>query len=133
MDNIIYRDGLGNQYNIEGSETVYFQIEVDNEMYLIENVTNSGSYTDLKPPEDINKGKHSFTRKSKKNTKVSYKHYKNVEKQQYLFLVKEKRRNAGAIALKLNINVRTTQGCVAKDVKDLQEFIQKSTSSETLA
>jgi hypothetical protein len=56
-------------------------MEVDNEMYLIENVTNSGSYTDLKPPEeDINKGKYSFTRKSKKNTKVSCKHYKNVDK-----------------------------------------------------
>ncbi|KAG1357351.1 hypothetical protein G6F62_001692 [Rhizopus arrhizus] len=44
-------DGLGNQYDNKGNEIMDIQMEVDNEMYPIENVTNSNICIDLKPSE----------------------------------------------------------------------------------
>jgi hypothetical protein len=36
MDNIVYEDGLGNQYDNNGNKIMDVQMEVDNEMYPIE-------------------------------------------------------------------------------------------------
>jgi hypothetical protein len=48
---IIYEDGLGNQYDNKGNGIMDIQMEVDNEMYPIENVTNSNICIGLKPSE----------------------------------------------------------------------------------
>ena len=63
------------------------QMEVDNEMYPIENVTNSNICIDLKPSEkEAKERKDSSAEKPQMDDKKgSYKHYKDVEKEQLFF------------------------------------------------
>ena len=64
---IIFEDGLGNQHDVEGNEVIEFQMEVDNEMYPVESVTDYDSYTYMKPPEtEIIKKKTETTSDRKK-------------------------------------------------------------------
>jgi hypothetical protein len=51
MNNVVYEDGLGNQYDNKGNEIMDIQMEVDNNIHPIENVTNFDIYIDLKPSE----------------------------------------------------------------------------------
>ncbi|EIE89631.1 hypothetical protein RO3G_14342 [Rhizopus delemar RA 99-880] len=87
------------------------QMEVNNEMYPIEKVTNFDIYIDLKPSEkEAKERKNSSAEKLQMDDKKGpYKHYKDVEKEQLFFLVEEKGMGVGAAAQKLNINVRTAQ------------------------
>ena len=129
---IIFEDGLGNQHDVEGNEVIEFQMEVDNEMYPVESVTDYDSYTYMKPPEkEIIKKKTETTsdRKKKHEGTKAYKHYKDAEKEKLFYLVDEKGMSVRAAALSLNINVRTAQGWVAKNNKAPQEYIQRATGS----
>ncbi|KAG1050394.1 hypothetical protein G6F43_007324 [Rhizopus delemar] len=131
MDNIVYEDGLGNQYDSNGNEVMDVQMEVDNEMYPIEKVTTFDSYIDLKPSEKEAKERNNSSSEKiqKDDEKSSYKHYKDIEKEQLFFLVEEKGMSVRAAAQKLNINVHTAQGWVSKNNKDPQEYIQRSSGS----
>jgi hypothetical protein len=51
MNNVVYEDGLGNQYDNKGNEIMDIQMEVDNNIHPIENVANFDIYIDLKPSE----------------------------------------------------------------------------------
>ncbi|KAG1460631.1 hypothetical protein G6F46_005473 [Rhizopus delemar] len=81
-------------------------MEVNNEMYPIEKVTNFDIYIDLKPSEkEAKERKNSSAEKLQMDDKKGpYKHYKDVEKEQLFFLVEEKGMGVGAAAQKLNIN-----------------------------
>ncbi|CEP20029.1 hypothetical protein [Parasitella parasitica] len=60
MDDIVHEDGKGNLYNDHGMAVAVLEMEVDEEMYPIESVTNFGMYHDLKPaerPEKVNEKK----------------------------------------------------------------------------
>lgn len=58
-------------------------MEVDNEIYRIENVTNFDIYTDLKlPGKEAKERKNWFAEKPQKDDKnCLYKHYKDVEEE----------------------------------------------------
>jgi transposase len=130
MDNIVYENSLGNQYDNNGNEIMDVQMEVDNEMYPIEKVTNFDIYIDLKPSEkEAKERNNSSAEKPQMNDKKgSYKHYKDVEKEQLFFLVEEKGMSVRVAAQKL-INVRSAQGWVSKNNKDPPEYIQRSSDS----
>ncbi|KAI8364211.1 hypothetical protein BD560DRAFT_373278, partial [Blakeslea trispora] len=51
MDSIVFEDGLGNKYDIQGNKVMGFDSKADNEMYLVEYIPDYDSYTDLKLPE----------------------------------------------------------------------------------
>lgn len=51
MNNFVHNDGQGNLYNDQGMAVTVVEMEVDEEIYPIETVTNFGMYLDLKPPE----------------------------------------------------------------------------------
>ncbi|KAG1463098.1 hypothetical protein G6F56_005364 [Rhizopus delemar] len=130
--NIIFEDGLGNQHDVEGNKVIEFQMEVDNEMYPVESVTDYDNYTYMMPPEkEIIKKKTETTsdRKKKHEGIKAYKHYKNAEKEKLFYLVNEKGMSVRAAVLSLNISVRTAQGWVAKNNKAPQEYIQRATGS----
>ncbi|KAI7898441.1 uncharacterized protein BX663DRAFT_524735, partial [Cokeromyces recurvatus] len=110
--NIIFEDGLGNQHDMEGNEVIELQMEVDNEMYPVESVTNYDRYTELKPPEKEIKTKTKTLPNDKKQTNKgtkAYKHYKDAVKEKLFYFVEEKGTSVRAAAMSLNINVRTTQ------------------------
>ncbi|KAG1138315.1 hypothetical protein G6F37_010611 [Rhizopus arrhizus] len=125
MNNVVYENGLGNQYNNKGNEIMDIQMEVDNNIHPIENVTNFDIYIDSKPSEkEARERENLFAEKPQKDDKRgSYKHYRDVEKDQLFFLAEEKGMSVRTAALKLNINVRTAQGQVSKNNKDLQKYI----------
>ncbi|EIE75934.1 hypothetical protein RO3G_00638 [Rhizopus delemar RA 99-880] len=83
MDNIVYKDGLKNQYDNNGNEIMVVQMEVDNEMYPIEKVTNFDIYIDLKEAKERNNSSAENLQMNDK--KGLYKHYKDVEKEQLFF------------------------------------------------
>ncbi|KAG0747073.1 hypothetical protein G6F57_001098 [Rhizopus arrhizus] len=109
MDNIVYEDGLGNQYDNNGNEIMDIQMEPS------EKAKETNNPSAEKPQTDDKKG--------------SYKHYKDVEKEQLFFLVEEKGMSVRAASQKLSINVRTAQGWLSKNNKDPQEYIQRSPGS----
>ncbi|KAG1136225.1 hypothetical protein G6F37_010262 [Rhizopus arrhizus] len=130
MDNVVYENSLGNQYDNNENEIMDVQMEVDNKMYPIEKVTNFDIYINLKPSEkEAKERNNSSAEKPQMNDKKSsYKHYKDVEKEQLFFLVEEKGMSVRAAAQKL-INVRSAQGWVSKNNKDPPEYIQRSSDS----
>lgn len=51
MSTFLYEDGLGNFVGENGEEVVITEMEVDDETYPLDSVTNYDQYIDLKPPE----------------------------------------------------------------------------------
>jgi hypothetical protein len=93
MDNIVYEDGLGNQYHNNGNEIMDVQMEVDNEMHPIEKATNFDIYIDLKPSEKEAKERNNSSAEKPQmdDKKGSYKHYKDVEKEHLFFFLLRKK------------------------------------------
>lgn len=93
MSKFIYDDGSGKLADEEGNEVYEFDMEIDQEMYPIENVTNFDTYLDLKPPEKEKKRiiKQEINTIETKSALVGirgrYKHYKDAEKEKLFELV----------------------------------------------
>ncbi|KAI8080660.1 hypothetical protein BDF21DRAFT_339627 [Thamnidium elegans] len=51
MSNFVHEDGQGNLYNDDGLEVNVVEMEVDQDMYPVEMVTDFNIYRDIKPPE----------------------------------------------------------------------------------
>ncbi|KAI8640029.1 hypothetical protein BD408DRAFT_348856 [Parasitella parasitica] len=85
MDNIVYEDGQGNLYNDRSMEVAVLEMEVDQEMYPIETVTNFAMYHELKLPE-----KPKNKTQKQQDTGNTYKNYKDSEKEQLFALVYER-------------------------------------------
>ncbi|KAI9249612.1 hypothetical protein EDC94DRAFT_663947 [Helicostylum pulchrum] len=51
MCQFVYEDGSGNLCDEQGTSVAIIDMEVDEDQYLLANITNFGEYTDLKPPE----------------------------------------------------------------------------------
>lgn len=95
-----HEDGNGNIYDEDGKDNTMLEMEVDDEMYPIENITDYSQYHDLKPPEKMNIIKKEDVQDkafvngndgSQKNGRGSYKHFKDTEKKQlFLSCVRER-------------------------------------------
>ncbi|GAA5806761.1 hypothetical protein MFLAVUS_000109 [Mucor flavus] len=117
MNNFVHEDGQGNLYNDEGLEVAVVEMEVDEEIFPLEVVSNFDNYIDLKPPEREIK-KPSAQSKQPAETKgksSSYQHYKDIEKEQLLDLFINRGMSARVAAIKLNIKSRIAQLWVKKD------------------
>ncbi|KAG1642430.1 hypothetical protein G6F44_004837 [Rhizopus delemar] len=108
-----HKYGLGNQYDNNGNEVMDVQMEVDNEMYPIEKVTNFDIYIDLKPSEkEAEERNNSSTQKLQKDDeKGSYKHYKD------------------SCRSETQHKCAHSTGLDSKDNKDPQEYIQMLSDS----
>ncbi|KAG2191091.1 hypothetical protein INT47_010407, partial [Mucor saturninus] len=51
MDQLIFEDGSGNLCNEQGDSVAVLAMDVDNEQYPLNGITNFREYLDLKPPE----------------------------------------------------------------------------------
>lgn len=134
MDNIVYEDGQRNLYNDRGMEFSVSEMEVDQEMYPIETVTNFGMHHELKPPEKPEKN----TQKQQDSGDIkmdnnragnTYKSYKDSEKEQLFALVYERGMSVRQAALKLQITPRTAQRWVADDRQNPQTYIGRKEGS----
>ncbi|KAK4509680.1 uncharacterized protein ATC70_006982 [Mucor velutinosus] len=104
MNDFVHEDGQGNLFNDKGMAVAVVEMEVDEEMYPIETVTNFGMYQELKPPEKPEKNNEKKEDrgdvKLENNTTTRiYKSYKEVEKEQLFALVYEKGMSAREAAL----------------------------------
>ncbi|KAG1256960.1 hypothetical protein G6F66_014759 [Rhizopus arrhizus] len=108
-------------------------MEVDDETYPLDSVTNYDQYIDLKPPEKqvIKKEKiesaggvlveaHS-TGKGRR----AYRKYSDEDKEYFFELVYEKGLKVAEAARKLGMPTRTAQGWYDRDQKDPQDIIQR--------
>ncbi|KAG0973296.1 hypothetical protein G6F28_013667 [Rhizopus arrhizus] len=119
MSTFVYEDGLGNFVGENGEEAIITEMEVDDETYPLDSVTNYDQYIDLKPPEKqvIKKEKiesaggvlveaHS-TGKGRR----AYRKYSDEDKEYFFELVYEKGLKVAEAARKLGMPTRTAQGC----------------------
>ena len=51
MSSFVHEDGQGELFDNNGNDVSIIQMEVDDEMYPLENVTNFDDHNQLKPPE----------------------------------------------------------------------------------
>ena len=132
MSGFVHEDGQGGLFDDNGNEVSIIQMEVDDEMYPLENVTNFDDYNQLKPPEkeERSKGKEKVTEEDvpAKSSKT-YRSYKPFEKERLFYLVKEKGMSTRAAALTLQINPRTAQSWIKKDQEDPQDLITRKSGS----
>jgi len=133
MSTFVYEDGLGNFVGENGEEAIITEMEVDDETYPLDSVTNYDQYIDLKPPEKqvIKKEKiesaggvlveaHS-TGKGRR----AYRKYSDEDKEYFFELVYEKGLKVAEAARKLGMPTRTAQGWYDRDQKDPQDIIQR--------
>ncbi|KAI8967804.1 hypothetical protein BDF20DRAFT_792955, partial [Mycotypha africana] len=135
MIDFIHEDGQGNLFNGKGMAVAVVEMEVDEEMYPIETVTNFGMYQELKPPEKLEKNNEKKEDrgdvKLENNTTTRiYKSYKEAKKEQLFALVYEKGMSAREAALKLRITPRTAQRWIANDQRDPQTYKERKEGSE---
>lgn len=96
MDSFIHEDGKGNMLDDQGNEVFTVDMEVDDETYPLENVTDLNHYLDLKPPERVKQEKEKkLSEKPDKNQisekgKKTYRRYKPEDKEQFFFLFMRK-------------------------------------------
>ncbi|KAG1474854.1 hypothetical protein G6F56_000093 [Rhizopus delemar] len=135
MNTFVHGDGQGNVYNDEGMAVTIVEMEVDEEMYPIETVTNFAMYLDLKPPKKPEKKttRQSAIRdgKQEEDTRAPdiCKHYKDSEKEQLFTLIYEKGMCARAAAIKLHINPRIAQRWFKNDQGNPQTYISRKEGS----
>jgi transposase len=138
MTTFIYDNGCGNMTDESGKDIIGMHMEVDDEMYPIESITNYNQYMDVKPPEPLKDKKLKEEEgnepiqgdvSNKKSGRVSNKHYKDMEKEQLFYLVYEKGMPVRAAALQPQIKPRAAQYWVQKDQQDPQDEIQRKIGS----
>ena len=49
INNIVFEDGLGNKYEIQGNKVMELKMKADKDMYLAKCIADCDNYTDLKP------------------------------------------------------------------------------------
>ena len=131
----VHEDGMGGTFDDQGNHISVIQMEVDDEAYPLQNVTNFDEYTQLKPPErdvnyvneEVDEGPDDKGRSMK--TIRTYRSYKPSEKEMLFYLVFEKGKSVRAAALELRINPRTAQNWVKKDQEDPQGEIVRRAGS----
>lgn len=115
MNAFIFSDGLEKQFDDKENEVLEFEMEVDNEVYPVENMIDFD--TCLKPPEK--ESKESKKKLSEKGLLTEIREKKNTiqalqrcrKGKGFSCLSKKKKgMSVRAAALKLNINERTAQG-----------------------
>ncbi|GAA5798206.1 hypothetical protein HPULCUR_003606 [Helicostylum pulchrum] len=131
MSNFVHEDDQRNLYNDDGLEVNVVEMEVDQDMYPVEMVTDFNIYRDIKPPEKeikiiAEQPKKVPDTEEKRNT---YQHYNDIEKEQLLDLVINRGMSARAAAMKLNIKPRIAQIWVKKDKDDPQPYFEKKEGS----
>ncbi|KAK4521056.1 uncharacterized protein ATC70_004046 [Mucor velutinosus] len=134
MDYFVHKDGQENRYDDKGMAVAVVEMEVDEEMYPIETVTNFGMYHELKAPENpeknnANQQEREDVKMEGKRTGSTYKTYKESEKEQLFALVYKRGMSARQADLKLQINPRTAQRWVANDQQDPQTYIARKEGS----
>lgn len=138
MSKFIYDDGSGKLADEEGNEVYEFDMEIDQEMYPIENVTNFDTYLDLKPPEKEKKRiiKQEINTIETKSAPVGirgpYKHYKDAEKEKLFELVYLNGVSVRSAALKLNIKPRTANNWINNFEKEPKDFTERKSGSGRL-
>ncbi|CEP15746.1 hypothetical protein [Parasitella parasitica] len=135
MNDFIHEDGQGGFFDEQGKEVSIIQMEIDDEAYPLQNVTNFDDYTELKPPEgkatpivedkDEESSDEDVVMKSVKN----YRSYKAFEKEHFFYLITEKGMSVRAAALQLQINPSTAQNWAKKDREDPQDIIARKKGS----
>ncbi|KAG1137149.1 hypothetical protein G6F37_011656 [Rhizopus arrhizus] len=104
MSTFVYENGLGNFVEENGEEAIITEMDVDDETYPLDSVTNYDQYIDLKPPEK-----------------------QVIKKEKVERAVHEKGLKVAQASRKLDMPTRTTQGWYDRDQKDPQDIIQRKT------
>lgn len=131
----MHDDGQENLFNKKGIKVKLVEIEMDEEVFPINTVTNFGMYFDLKPPEKP--AKKTIGQSEAADVKIeedirnreAYKSYKDLEKQQLFCLVYERGMSAREAGLKLQINIRTTQRWATNDQQEPQMYTERKEGS----
>ncbi|KAI8639334.1 hypothetical protein BD408DRAFT_324453, partial [Parasitella parasitica] len=128
MDQFIFEDGKGNLYDEQGESVAVLAMEVDDEQYPLDNITNFSDYMNLKPPEKpIKKTKEEDGLKQEggnaepeepKGTR--YRSYKSEDKAKFFFLVYEKQMSIRAACKMVKIPPSTGQNWYKKGVESLE-------------
>lgn len=134
MNDFVHEDGQGNLFNDKGMAVAVVDMEVDEEVYPIETVTNFRMYQELKPPEkpektNEKKEDRGDVKLENNTTTRIYKSYKEVEKEQLSALVYGKGMSAREAVLKLHITPRTAQRWIANDQRDPQTYTARKEGS----
>lgn len=90
MTTFLYENGDGKVFDEHGNETCVYQMEIDNEQYPLEQLTNYDQYVDLKPPEKTTRMKTEDPEDQttdEKTLKKSGQHrfYKDFENEAFFF------------------------------------------------
>ncbi|KAG2200617.1 hypothetical protein INT47_007361 [Mucor saturninus] len=129
MDQFIFEDGSGNLSNGQGDSVAVLAMDVDNEQYPLNGITNFCEYLDLKPPEKpVKKSKAKISEEvittasveQAGNNKKSYRSYKSEDKTKFFFLVYEKQLSVRAACKTIKIPASTGQNCSKKGVESLE-------------
>ncbi|KAI8637356.1 hypothetical protein BD408DRAFT_353855, partial [Parasitella parasitica] len=121
----VHEDGKGNAYNEEGEEVVVIGMEVDNDNYPLNDVTDFDQYVDLKPPEKTasasKKRVYSNTTKESMTEDTSspgtYRNYKKEDMDFFFFLINEKGMSIRGAATKLKIPHNTCYNWYKKSLE----------------
>ncbi|KAI8969008.1 hypothetical protein BDF20DRAFT_803957, partial [Mycotypha africana] len=108
----------GIMYDDAGIEVVIVEMNVDNETYSLESITNYNEYVDLKPPETPAKQELEtvIDEKPPKRKNVSHldARYTNAQRT-FLSLMYERDMSVRAAAMGFKIAPRAARRCVKKD------------------
>ncbi|KAG1255894.1 hypothetical protein G6F68_010039 [Rhizopus microsporus] len=135
MDSFIHEDGKGNMLDDQGNEVFTVDMEVDDETYPLENVTDLNHYLDLKPPERVKQEKEKkLSEKPDKNQisekgKKTYRRYKPEDKEQFFFLIYEKNMDIREAARALKMPETTAQSWYKKESENPEEEIGRKKGS----
>ncbi|KAG0841955.1 hypothetical protein G6F17_009019 [Rhizopus arrhizus] len=130
------RKGLGNFVGENGEEAVITEMEVDDETYPLDSVTNYDQSIGLKPPEKQVIKKEKVERAgellveahSTGKGRYAYRKYSDEDKEYFFELVYEKGLKVAQAARKLGMPTRTAQVWYDRDQKDPQDIIQRKTA-----
>ncbi|KAI8372264.1 hypothetical protein EDC96DRAFT_425798, partial [Choanephora cucurbitarum] len=133
MDRVLFEDGRGNIYDENSEQVNVFEMEVDEDEYLLEDVTNFDRYLGSKPPEKSTKAKTSTgtepaVPESEGETNRLYRSYKSDVKNHFFFLLSEKNMSIRAAAKELQIPQSTAQSWKKKVEKAGDEEIETRAS-----
>ncbi|CEG71935.1 hypothetical protein RMATCC62417_07578 [Rhizopus microsporus] len=100
-------------------------MEIDEEQYPLDSITNFDEYLDLKPPEREQKVSYDIQNdkvfSKKKVEKETYRVYGNDIKEHFFYLIYETGLTAGKAGKQLNIPRRTAYNWFEKDQKESEE------------
>ncbi|KAI8327422.1 hypothetical protein EDC96DRAFT_580700 [Choanephora cucurbitarum] len=114
MDRVLFEDGRGNIYDENNEQVHVFEMEVDEDEYPLEDVTNFDKYLDSKPLEKSTIAKPSTSTEpavpeSEGKTNRVYRFHKSDVKNHFFFLLSEKNMSIRAAAKELQIPQSTEQ------------------------